>query len=102
MRDKTRKYRFQDIALHAKVSTAIVDRVLNERGGVSQKTVLKVLASARALGTKRILPSQTRRQLVVEAILSRGRSAYYGRLNKALQDVAKLVDILDTIYRTHI
>ena len=83
MTGKIRKNRFQDIAVHAKVSTATVDRVLNERGGVSQKTVLKVLSSAKALGTKRILPSATRRPLIVEAVLSRSNSAYYDRLNKA-------------------
>lgn len=102
MTDKTRKNRFQDIAVHAKVSTATVDRVLNERGGVSQKTVLKVLSSAKALGTKRILPSATRRPLIVEAVLSRSSSAYYDRLNKALQQVVKLIDLQVTIYRTHI
>ena len=102
MNGKSRKGRFQDIAVHAKVSTATVDRVLNERGGVSQKTVFKVLSSAKALGTKRILPSATRRPLIVEAVLSRSSSAYYNRLNKALQQVVKLIDIPVTIYRTHI
>ena len=102
MTGKTRKDRFQDIAVHAKVSTATVDRVLNERGGVSQKTVLKVLSSAKTLGTKRILPLAPRRPLIVEAVLSRSSSAYYDRLNKASQQVAKLIDIPVTIYRTHI
>ena len=83
MASKARKDRFQDIAVHAKVITATVDRVLNERGGVSRKTVLKVLSSAKALGTKRILPSVARRPLIVEAVLSCSSSAYYDRLNKA-------------------
>ncbi|WP_417408069.1 LacI family DNA-binding transcriptional regulator [Hoeflea sp.] len=40
------KARIIDIALHAGVSTATVDRVLNERPGVREKTVRKVLEAA--------------------------------------------------------
>ena len=65
MNGKSRKGRFQDIAVHAKVSTATVDRVLNERGGVSQKTVLKVLSSTKALGTKRVLLLASRPPFIV-------------------------------------
>ena len=97
-----RNNRLEDIASHAGVGMATVDRVLNERGGVSQKTVTKVLESARMLGARRILPSETRRHLVIEAVLSRSHSAYLERLNKALQEVGKLMDLPVTIYRTHI
>ena len=102
MRKRQRHNHLVDIARHASVGMATVDRVLNERGGVSEKTVAKVLASAKALGTRRILPAESRRHLVIEAVLSRSRSAYYERLNRALQDVNKLVDMPVTIYRTHI
>ena len=37
MDGKAHKDRFQDIAVHAKVIKATVDRVLNERGGVSER-----------------------------------------------------------------
>lgn len=43
------KARIIDIALHAGVSTATVDRVLNQRPGVREKTVHKVLEAARWL-----------------------------------------------------
>jgi LacI family transcriptional regulator len=102
MARKPRNDRLEDIASHAGVGMATVDRVLNERGGVSQKTVAKVLVSAKALGARRILPSEGRRHLVIEAVLSRRQSGYYSRLNKALQEVSKLVDLPVTIYRTHI
>ena len=102
MTRRRRNNRLEDIASHAGVGIATVDRVLNERGGVSQKTVTRVLESARMLGARRILPSERRRHLVVEAVLSRSHSAYYDRLNKALQQVGKLMDLPVTIYRTHI
>jgi LacI family transcriptional regulator len=38
------------------VGVATVDRVLNERGGVSPQTTRKVLQAAREAGLKRILP----------------------------------------------
>ena len=94
--------RLEDIARHAGVGVATVDRVLNERGGVSEKTTAKVLASARSLGTKRVLPSNRKRRLSIEAVLFRDHSAFYSRLNQALKEVSKLADIPATIYRTHI
>ena len=50
MRDTTPKPRIADIALHAGVGTATVDRVLNGRPGVRPTTVARVLAAARWLG----------------------------------------------------
>lgn len=102
MAPSSRKSRFEDIARHAGVGLATVDRVLNERGGVSEKTTAKVLASARSLGTKRVLPRDRKRRLSIEAVLFRHHSAFYSRLNQALKLVTKLADIPATIYRTHI
>tara|TARA_B100000780_G_scaffold266333_1_gene222463 strand:+ start:672 stop:968 length:297 start_codon:yes stop_codon:yes gene_type:complete len=93
MARKPRSNRLEDIASHASVGMATVDRALNDRGGVSQKTVAKVLVSAKALGERRISPSEGRRHLVIEAVLSRRQSGYYARLNKALQEVSKLVEL---------
>ena len=102
MARSSRKNRLEDIARHAGVGVATVDRVLNERGGVSEKTTARVLASAQSLGTKRVLPSNRERRLSIEAVLFRNHSAFYSRLNQALKEVAKLADIPATIYRTHI
>ena len=102
MARSSRKNRLEDIARHAGVGVATVDRVLNERGGVSEKTTARVLASAQFLGTKRVLPSNRERRLSIEAVLFRNHSAFYSRLNQALKEVTKLADIPATIYRTHI
>ena len=102
MARSSRKNRLEDIARHAGVGVATVDRVLNERGGVSDKTTARVLASAQLLGTKRVLPSNRERRLSIEAVLFRNHSAFYSRLNQALKEVTKLADIPATIYRTHI
>jgi len=94
--------RIEDIAKHAGVGLATVDRVLNERGGVSEKTTARVLDSARKLGTKRILPTGKWRQLSIEAVFARNPTAYSQRLNQSLEAVNKLVEYPVTIYRTHI
>ena len=70
-----RKVRLEDIAKHAGVGIATVDRVLNERGGVSERTVARVLNSARELGTKRVLPTGNRRQLSIEAVFALNETA---------------------------
>lgn len=100
MTTHTRKARFEDIARHAGVGLATVDRVLNERGGVSEKTTARVLNSARELGTNRILPTGKRRRLSIEAVFARNATAYSQRLNQSLEAVSKLVDYPVTIYRT--
>ena len=97
-----RKARLEDIAKHAGVGLATVDRVLNERGGVSERTTARVLDSARQLGTNRILPTGKRRSLSIEAIFARPASSYSKRLNHSLEVVNKLVEFPVTVYRTHI
>ncbi|MGB1871351.1 MAG: LacI family DNA-binding transcriptional regulator [Candidatus Puniceispirillaceae bacterium] len=96
------KARLEDIAKHAGVGLATVDRVLNERGGVSERTTARVLDSARQLGTNRILPTGKWRQLSIEAVFARTPSSYSQRLNQSLQRVTRLVDLPAIIYRTHI
>jgi len=102
MKQKPKNNRFEDIARHAGVGTATVDRVLNERGGVSIKTMKKVLDSARTLGTRRVLPEIGQRTLRIEAVLARKHSAYYDRLAKAFQMATSFANIPVTVYRTHI
>ena len=102
MKARPRKARLEDIAKHAGVGLATVDRVMNERGGVSERTTSRVLDSARQLGTNRILPTGNWRHLSIEAVFARNPSAYSERLNQSLRAVAKLADLPVTIYRTHI
>ncbi|ANQ26589.1 LacI family DNA-binding transcriptional regulator [Vibrio natriegens] len=47
---KNRRVTIADLAMHAGVSTATVDRVLNRRSTVRRKTIEKVLASAEEIG----------------------------------------------------
>jgi len=101
MKKHSQKARLQDIANHAGVGLATVDRVLNERGGVSQKTITRVLNSARQLGSKRILPAGNQRQLSIEAVFARNATAYSERLNSSLTAVNKHVDYPVVIYRSH-
>ena len=102
MKMRPKQARIEDIAKHAGVGLATVDRVLNERGGVSERTTARVLESARQLGTNRILPTGKWRKLAIEAVFARNPSAYSERLNQSFEAVNKLVDYPVTIYRTHI
>ena len=101
MTTRRRKVRLEDIAKHAGVGLATVDRVLNEGGGVSERTVTRVINIARELGTKCILPTSNWRQLSIEAVFARNAKAYSERLNQSLAAVNKLVDYPVTIHRTH-
>ena len=93
--------RFIDIAKKAGVGIATVDRVLNERGSVSERTTKIVLEAARELQINRLLPQSNRRRLYVEAIFCRNQSTHYSRLNDALQTVSNIVDFPISVYRTH-
>ncbi|ENB9663692.1 MULTISPECIES: helix-turn-helix domain-containing protein [Pseudomonas] len=52
-----RRQGMADVAQLAGVSLSTVDRVLNERGSVSDSKRRKVLQAAQVLGLKRLLPS---------------------------------------------
>ena len=101
MNRRTGRYSLEDVARRAGVGIATVDRVLNERGGVSMKTEQQVLDAARALGLRRILPSPHRRQLIIEVILARSTSPFMVRLNAAVWRVAAMLDRSVTVLRTN-
>jgi LacI family transcriptional regulator len=64
----------------AGVGVATVDRVLNERGGVSPRTTQKVLQAAREAGLKRILPEEHRHAWQIEVLLSGNDSFFFKQL----------------------
>lgn len=70
------------------VGVATVDRVLNERGGVSPETTRKVLQAAREAGLKRILPEERRLPWQIEVFLSGNDSRFFTRLTQDFADVA--------------
>ena len=94
------KVRLQDIADMTGVGVATVDRVLNERGNVAPQTAEKVLAVARRLKLKRILPASHRRLLRIEVILARPELPLIGRMNREFAKLAERVDRSIVIQRT--
>jgi len=71
---------------------ATVDRVLNERGNVAPQTAEKVLAVARRLKLKRILPASHRRLLRIQVILARPELPLIGRMGREFAKLAERVD----------
>ena len=73
--DNIRKPRVIDIALQAGVSTATVDRVLNDRPGVRARTIRKVLDAVDRLGAStarpQVIPSLPA-GLTIDVVLARG------------------------------
>lgn len=94
------KTRLQDIAEMTGVGIATVDRVLNERGNVAPQTAEKVLAVARRLKLKRILPASHRRLLRIQIILARPELPLIGRMNREFAKLAERVDRSIVIQRT--
>ncbi|HEC8348937.1 TPA: LacI family DNA-binding transcriptional regulator [Providencia rettgeri] len=84
-----KKSTFAVIADKAQVGIATVDRVLNERGGVSPKTVQKVIAAAKELGIKRTLPEIYQAPWRVELILSQNPSQFFQSLIQGFSKVAQ-------------
>ena len=70
-----RKPRVIDIALQAGVSTATVDRVLNDRPGVREKTIRKVLNAVERLGASTARPTvipSVPAGLTIDVVLTQG------------------------------
>ncbi|BAN98977.1 hypothetical protein E05_42110 [Plautia stali symbiont] len=57
-----------ELAKRVGVGVATVDRVLNDRGGVSPAMTKKILLAAREAGLKRILPEEHRHAWQIEAV----------------------------------
>lgn len=89
-----------DIAKHAGVGTATVERVLNGRGGVRPATVEKVIAAARALDHPRRLPDVHRGLLRIEVILVRPETTFFRRLADAFERISATLDPAVKVHRT--
>lgn len=79
------------VAELAGVGIATVDRVLNERGGVSPDTVRKVLRAARQAGLKRLLPDDNQHPWQIEVFLSSNGTWFFQQL---ADEFAKIADKL--------
>lgn len=91
------------LAKLAGVGVATVDRVLNERGGVSPETARKVLKAAREHGFNRILPEAYQHPWRIEVILSANGSFFFKKLEESFAEIAKTLGYRRiTLYRTFI
>jgi LacI family transcriptional regulator len=87
------------VAELAGVGIATVDRVMNERGGVSAATTAKVLTAARDLRLRRILPSPHHRTLRIAAILARPELPLIARVYAEFQTLSRTIDRSVVIHR---
>lgn len=96
---RKRSARFIEIAELAGVSTATVDRVLNERGSVSATARERVVAAARQLGVPRLLPD-TRHGLVhIDVLLPDSDAPFFRRLRHALDRSLQMLDRRVVVHR---
>ena len=94
------KVTLNEIAELAGVGLATVDRVLNERGGVTPGAARKVVDAARQLGWARTLPKLYRTGLRFEALLGRREIPLFARISDAFDRVLPTIDRSVAIYRT--
>ncbi|MBC9245178.1 LacI family DNA-binding transcriptional regulator [Paracoccus sp. 11-3] len=75
----------QDVAREAGVSASTVDRVLNNRGGVSEAKERRVFAAARRLQLDRALDPRAARTLRIAAFVQPPTNPFHAALATALQ-----------------
>lgn len=83
---------FREIAAAAGVSLSTVDRVMNDRGGVSPARSRAVLEVARELGVSRLLPVSWQRTCRIELVLPRNKpgnlTPFWRRMARLAQQCA--------------
>lgn len=98
-----KKLTLQQLAKLAGVGVATVDRVLNDRGGVSPATTRKVLQAAREAGLQRPLPEAYRHPWQIEVFLSGNPSFFFDTLANDFSAVASQLGYRRlTLHRTYI
>jgi LacI family transcriptional regulator len=88
---RKRSPRFSEIAEAAGVSTATVDRVLNERGSVSEKKRLSVIKAARDLSVPRILPETEHALIHFDVLLPPNTTPFFRQLHDAFQRLGDML-----------
>lgn len=96
---RKRGARFIEIAAEAGVSPATVNRVLNEHGSVSEAARERVIAAARRLDVRRVLPDVRHGLVHIDVLLSHGDTPFFRRLNEALQRSAQMLDKRIVVHR---
>jgi len=93
--------RLAQVAELARVSESTVDRVLNERGSVSEALRLRVIAAARQLELRRLLPSVHHGVLHIDVVMSTVGTPHYQRLEKALMGHVQMLGSRVSLHRTY-
>ena len=96
---RKRSARFVEIAHAANVSTATVNRVLNERGSVAADTRARVVAAAKQLGVPRLLPDLRHGLTRLDVILARSPTPFFRRIEMALQRSMQILDRRIVVHR---
>jgi len=96
---RKRSPRFFEIATEAGVSASTVDRVLNERGSVSEQARQKVVSAALKLGVPRILPSTAHELIHIDVLLPDSRTPFFMRLRSALAGACSILDKRIVVHR---
>ena len=89
-----------DVAQLAGVGSATVDRVINERGNVSDEVRQQVLQAARSLGLRRMLPVSHHRMVRINVILARPELPLIRRMGVEFRRLSDRMDHSVAIHRT--
>jgi LacI family transcriptional regulator len=100
MKKTSSRTTLHDVSVHAGVSPATVDRVINDRGNVSDDVRRKVLSAARELALKRILPSNHHGIVRINVILARPERPLITRMGIEMQRLGQRLDRALSIHRT--
>lgn len=96
-----RKISVSDVAKAAGVSTATVDRVLNNRGGVRTDKEDRVLATARALGIDRALDRTPSRALRVAVLIQPPVNPFHASLREGIDLASRMYATLNVQFFVH-
>jgi len=98
--DGRKKVTLTDVAKRASVGMATVDRVINDRGNVSEDIRKRVLEASRELGLRRLLPSSHRRLIRIDVILARPELPLIARMGFEFRRLSTSLDRSIVIHRT--
>lgn len=97
----SRKPNIADVARLADVSTATVDRVLNDRGGVTAEKEIRVLSAARRLKLDRVLTRRYSRVLRIGVLIQSSVNPFHAALHEAFRATNRVYADLSLQFLIH-
>lgn len=94
--------KLKDVARLAGVGTATVDRVLNERGNVSEEVRRKVIETARSIGLRRQLPPSYKPLIRINLIIARPELPLMTRTAAEFRNLTKDIDRRISLHITNL